>query len=531
MRQREDKSFSEMLQRVSEYKQTPDDMKMLESRVYNEDSLPEAGMNAVRLVPAQKDVRTYNLKCIERMLNPDGSKPKCFTYHAIDKFIGSGITKSQRDRAQFMLQQYHDDCQHKKTKNLPKVIDFMIGLKYMVSSNIETSDGLYNGAVGILKFIEDDGRNGIKAVWLEFSQPEVGAQARSRRKAIMDANPHIIMPNWTPIEPAKLTFKVTKHRITVCRMQFPLLIAEAWTYHKSQGQSLKYVTAKLNSETKMTVSLPMFYVGISRATSLNGLHMVATLPLRIPKPTEDSLTAVRELERMREDCQLDFKFEGLLKESHPEYLQVASFNIQSIRANIDIFKCDGVFKATDIIALQETWAKSNEQYEIPNMVEVIRNKINRGSERGRGTIIYAKSNKLPLSGIKCSEHEFGTRRIEITSCIVNNIRLINIYRSPDQSLHPSDLEKALKDFESFLNEPNVLLFGDFNYKLNEPCDLDLFLENKYNLKLFSPREATTDRGTTIDAVYGRLTNFTQKSIIYESYVSYHKPIVIQLKHN
>lgn len=528
MRQKEDKPFAEMLQRVAEYKHTQDDIKMLESRVFTEDNLPEEGKHAVWLVLAQKDIAAHNKKCIDKMTLPDGTKPVPLKYKAKDTLVGGNITKSTRERVAFVLNEYAENYDNKKTKNIPKEIDFIVGLRYMVSTNVDVSDGLYNGAVGTLRFIEIV-NNEIKAVWLEFSNQNVGIIARAKREGIMRANKDKLKETWTPILPKRETFKVTKQRITVCREQFPLLMAEAWTYYKSQGQSLEKSTQKQDSVTKMRMSLQMFYVGISRAISMNGLFIIGTLPLRIPAPTKDAQDALAELERMRVHCPLEMKFCPILKEIHEEYIQISSFNIQSIRAHLDILKCDGVFRASNVILLQETWAKASEQYDFADhMFEVVRNNIGR-TERGRGTSIYANMNLAPIQGVKRSENSFGTRHIEVTTCLIENIRIINVYRSPDQTLHAADLLNALKDYEHDMKSPNILVFGDFNFNIDKPNELDDFFENIGNLKLLSPRHPTTDGGTTIDGIFGRLTDFIGEAFIYESYVSYHKPLVIQIK--
>ncbi len=75
-----------------------------------------------------------------------------------------------------------------------------VGALYFVTTNIDVSDGLFNGALGFLRRI-DYGNNssGVSipnVAWLEFESPVIGVdqRAKSRGKYL-----HLNLPNNLPL--------------------------------------------------------------------------------------------------------------------------------------------------------------------------------------------------------------------------------------------------------------------------------------------------------------------------------------------
>jgi hypothetical protein len=74
------------------------------------------------------------------------------------------------------------------------------------------SDGLFNGAVGIMRGIEKhvkDGKIVYGAVYLQFDDPKIGRKAREIRNSMRQQFPDI-HEDWTPIKQMTLTIQVTK---------------------------------------------------------------------------------------------------------------------------------------------------------------------------------------------------------------------------------------------------------------------------------------------------------------------------------
>ena len=87
-------------------------------------------------------------------------------------------------------------------------LQLVIGLRYMVSTNIDVCNGLLNGACGVLMFVELQNHK-INAVYIEFNDDKTGAKARSARYNIMSANTQI-NSKWTPITVINRCFNTTE---------------------------------------------------------------------------------------------------------------------------------------------------------------------------------------------------------------------------------------------------------------------------------------------------------------------------------
>jgi len=76
-----------------------------------------------------------------------------------------------------------------ETMGLPFIINLVKTASYMLTSNLDTSDGLVNGAVGILKKIsyattgQNDKRPNI--AWLEFKDKSVGFKRQKVMTALL----------------------------------------------------------------------------------------------------------------------------------------------------------------------------------------------------------------------------------------------------------------------------------------------------------------------------------------------------------
>ena len=131
-----------------------------------------------------------------------------------------------------------DSMRNKKlieTGGLPFELKFKIGIKYMLTVNLDVEDGLVNGACGTLKFITLSVPKTIQIVWLEFTEDRVGLKIRRKFKKLMEDNK--ISLKLVPIEKQSNAVNIFNFSYEIIRKQFPLAPAEALTIHKSQGQT------------------------------------------------------------------------------------------------------------------------------------------------------------------------------------------------------------------------------------------------------------------------------------------------------
>ena len=139
----------------------------------------------------------------------------------------------------------------------------------MITTNIDVSDGLTNGAVGFVSnIIMDRLSQDMKAIFVVFGNSHVGEDARSR-----SLYKHI-NANEVPIECAHKNFQLkNKKSCHVTRKQFPLTLAWAVTIHKCQGLTLPEIVVDM-CPSKGQFSAGQAYVAFSRIHELCKLHIV-----------------------------------------------------------------------------------------------------------------------------------------------------------------------------------------------------------------------------------------------------------------
>ena len=80
-----------------------------------------------------------------------------------------------------------------------------------------------------------------------------------------------------PIEPVLSRIKIRPGKPSspeIQRIQFPITLAWACTVHKVQGLTLQNVVISFNLNKQRSFNYGQVYVALSRATSLQGLHIL-----------------------------------------------------------------------------------------------------------------------------------------------------------------------------------------------------------------------------------------------------------------
>lgn len=510
MRQRDDKTFAEALGRLSKGLCTKDDEKMFKNSCFDEQSLPEAGKNAIRLMRTNAEIEIYNSKRLE-IIKPSANMSLVFT--AVDSVIGN-VTETLKRQALHSLELKET----RDTHGLCKHLELVTGVRYMVTVNINVSDGLFNGASGILRRI--DVKNGkAGTIYIEFDDPKVGNETRKDPYYLKLMSAAGAPTTWTPIKRAKKKIHLLdKGSVQVVREQYPIVCAEAITIYKSQGSSMQSVTVVLGKG----MNRQSLYVALSRAVKLDTLFIIGKF--RPPAAVSKDDKCIKVIEKMRNESPLIAKFTFL---RYSDYMQIISFNVQSIRKHRLAVESDPIMSVSSALLLQETWANDGESYPLDGFDELVRNSFV-GRTCAQGTMIFGKpANKF--SNTNAIEYNQNGRKIEVTEALLNGIiHIINIYPHPNATL--ADIKQVISSL-ACINARNILICSDFNKDLTKNQGLKQYLQNSCNLQMLSPQTATTDANTTLDGVFGRLTDFEVECIIYESFYSFHKPIVIRLKPN
>lgn len=136
------------------------------------------------------------------------------------------------------------------SEDLLDILELGIGARAMLVRNINTEDGLVNGAFGTITGLEKSSDNVIKAVYVRFDHPQSG------KKTYLQVNNH--EHNSVRISPVEDNL----HGRNMIRKQLPLKLGWAATIHNVQGMTLKEVVVSL----KTTFAAGMAYVALSRVS-------------------------------------------------------------------------------------------------------------------------------------------------------------------------------------------------------------------------------------------------------------------------
>ena len=249
-RQGEDKDYANMLNRIRIGKETAEDIEKLKERVRpgtHEDIRKE--MDALYIFGTNKKVNEMNKKRLNSMIG--------------DEYVVTAI------------------CLHKTMKNFnppegkagevnktpfQKELRVKVGAKVMLTYNVDTSDGLTNGARGELLGIIKDAKGNIAKIVVKFERETVGKEKRTQNPGICQK-----YPEGTPIEKVNFPFSISKSKTSVINtatvIQFPLKLAFASTAHKIQGATIPKPQKVIINVTD-TFAAAMIYVMLSWVCTL-----------------------------------------------------------------------------------------------------------------------------------------------------------------------------------------------------------------------------------------------------------------------
>ncbi len=196
----------------------------------------------------------------------------------------------------------------RKRKDLPERIELAIGMKVMVTSNIQTDLDLANGARGEIVDImlhPDEEPVGDRPVVLLQHLPVcvLVKMARTRASPLEGLPTGVI-----PVEPLKISMQIQHTRTvgaplrrTVHRRQFPITAAYAFTDYRSQGQTIPTVIVDIKSPPgPAKLSLFNLYVALSRSSGRQTIRLLRDFDPRLFfEAHEDDL--LKEDERLEDE--------------------------------------------------------------------------------------------------------------------------------------------------------------------------------------------------------------------------------------
>ena len=445
MRQKDDLLFAQALNNLTQFKLTSDDRELFENRIFSEnntddnrtlDKIPE---NCIHLFTTNKEVDDHNNRVIQR------SKEKGIKSQCMDNF-SADLSFGKRENLLKRLPLLDST----ETQGLPTTIILKTGIRYMITVNIDVSDGLVNGTSGVLRKIDCSTNNTPLLLWFDFERQDIGIKARNSYK---NSNQCL-----TPIERVSKSFylKFDRQLYNIYRSQFPIRPSEAITIHKSQGQTYDQVVIHLTS--RMTIGF--YYTGLSRSKTSNGLFLVGDFKPPV-SPSFGNEIVINEMNRMINESPVSFVTQFVRP------LNKISFfyqNFPYLNLHIEDIFCDFNVRNTDILIFVETRCADKIIMGYKH-IQQIKYNMTKHQRRPFGIAVYGKQH---LETNFVAEHVYFNRdktgHIEILIFDINNIRIYATYISPKYS------HSSVKTFE-MINKLidrsiSTIIVGDFNVDIN-----------------------------------------------------------------
>ena len=220
--------------------------------------------------------------------------------------------------------------------------------RVMLTTNVDISDRLINGQLGtVINVSVDNVSNKPSTIFVKLDDSNAGVSAiRNSSSGFAREN------NLVPIKPVLARIKVRPGKPSspeMQRLQFPVTLAWACTVHKVQGLTLDNIVVSFDLKKQRYFNYGQVYVALSRATSLNGLHILGTLE---SKHIRANPKVEEEYERLRETSSLHAHITTDL--CNIETVSICLLNIRSLKKHsLDLCNDPMLFKC-DVLALTET---------------------------------------------------------------------------------------------------------------------------------------------------------------------------------
>lgn len=279
-----------------------------------------------------------------------------------------------------------------------------VGGIYFITTNIDVSDGLFNGSTGLLKAIEygttvDKQGNRVPfRVWMHFPDSLIGEQKRKTSHTIIQhrSTMNTEYQNWTPIEriQRRMSKSFVIEGVQVIRSQIPLVACNGMTIAKCQGATMTSVVVSVRGAGNARLSRAELYVACSRATSISGLFIDGQFQPPVAAAADDPVSiAYGRLSCRPHKFSLQF-FQDLPVSQTKLYYH----NVEGLRSHfLDIF-ADPCVKFADIVTFVEPRTLSTDVFEFPDL-QVVHRTDCRGNQRNSEGALILKKRKFKIKGL------------------------------------------------------------------------------------------------------------------------------------
>ena len=279
-----DNVWHEFLQHLRHGQVKEHHLKMLRKLVIGKSQEPQVDFSvdpwksASLITPRHAVRKQWNEAAVRKLCRETGQQ--LFVCTAQDVVQGRPLTLCEK----YCLESRQVNRKGKKStrsKDLPRTVEFAIGMKVMVTENIEIDLDLTNGARGeivdIILHPYEPPIGNAPVVHLKYMPTYILVKLSRTRAAALQG----LEANVVPIEPATTSYRIKIQQRdgkiaqkTIHRCQYPMTAAYAFTDYRSQGQTLPYVIVDIGSPPTGTLSLFNLYVALSRSSGRNTIRLL-----------------------------------------------------------------------------------------------------------------------------------------------------------------------------------------------------------------------------------------------------------------
>ncbi|XP_035231424.1 LOW QUALITY PROTEIN: ATP-dependent DNA helicase PIF1-like [Stegodyphus dumicola] len=483
MRQKNEKEYLELLDDLANGPLQPEHVQFLASRERPFECLPR---ESVILCYSNKEVDDYNAKRLSML---PSQMIQCNAYDTVlsdkPKIITSRLNKLLR-------------LKRHETANLEWTLDLKPGARYMLTCTIDMSDGLINGIVGILQYIEMEPEDqSVRRVWIQFTTDTVGFKLRNKFRQYTEKR--IFLSNGHPLTAFRNI--LIKPRLAKCRffVAKPIIVAEAMTIHKSQGATLKTVAVSL----KTSMSRFHQYVAFSRVTKPTDLYILDQYkPPALPKPNDCIL---KELNRLRaSDNIIVPRFEFL----HNAYKPLNLLQIMYLHNGEGDVSSDPCFMKSDVLLFTRKAFES-----IPGFMSLANGHVYLRCEKNNQQCY----SKYEINGC-----------VETISMYIPKMNVLFILIDVRPAATDTDMIEAFNMvmLQNNIQSNRTILVGHF--KTMEYLRSFLSYATHHHLCMQTNAvEFTNTGGLTTEAIFTNCPEHTECAGVYESTNNYYLPLYIR----
>lgn len=503
MRQRDDRSFAELLNRLRTKSKTEpldsDDKAMLAPAIVGIEDCPA---DVLYIFGTNKEVNLHNAATVAAL------RLQVVNIEAVD------YRKDPRTGEMIQMAAF------KGTKrDLMDNIQAAVGARVMVTRNIDVEDGVVNGTFGTIRNIAMSLKDPthVKFIGLDLDNPVAGQRFQKK----------ILGPTDRLVYIEKIEEPMSKRGVV--RRQFPLKLAFGCTVHKVQGMTVTSAVVSL----KNIFEPGMSYVALSRTTSLQSLRITHFEEKKIY--ADPNITTAMA----RMTC-ASFQFSRPLLHflnspvNMGSTLIVVHHNTQGLPSHIEDIKCHHELRISDILCITESHLSGSsvspafnlEGYDMfaRNRNVSYANRPDIATKDGGGVVMYYKSSLEagPRRYIQnVPDLEFAVLKVErpVTALIAT------VYRPPDYPLNMflANMQLLLDSLDLMGCQP-IVVCGDFNEDLlsgGKKAIKEMFVSRGYSQLVSGP---TTEKQTLIDHIYISRPESCVQSGVLHTYYSYHQPV-------